>query len=99
MLYIINKSHADSQALNNCLQRASRGDGILLIEHAVYSALNVKQSPLHVLLDNEVTVHALTPDMQARGLQQSACFSFVEYVDYAGFVGLIEDSSAVRSCF
>jgi len=99
MLYIINKSHADSQALNNCLQRASKGDGILLIEHAVYSALNVKHSPLHLLLDSEVAVYALTPDMQARGLQESACFSFVEYVDYAGFVGLIEDSSAVRSCF
>jgi len=99
MLYIINKSHADSQALNNCLQRASRGDGILLIEHAVYSALNVELSPLNVLQNNEVAVYALTPDMQARGLQESACFSFVEYVDYAGFVGLIEDSSAVRSCF
>jgi len=99
MLYIVNKSHANSQALHDCLQRTSAGDSVLLIEHAVYSALNVKQTPLLTTQHSELKIFALSPDMQARGVQQEACLEFIEYVDYQGFVELVENNSVLRSCF
>ena len=99
MLYIVNKSHASSQGLHDCLQRASAGDAVLLIEHAVYSALNVKQTPLLTMSHSELKIFALSPDMQARGVQQAACLEFIQYVDYQGFVELVENNSVLRSYF
>ena len=98
MLYIVNKSHTSSQTLSQCLQRASEGDAVLLIEHAVYSALNTKQTPL-ARLDHELDVFVLSPDMQARGLEKTACLGFVQYTDYQGFVELVATNAVVRSCF
>ena len=98
MLYIINKSHANSQALDQCLQRASEGDAVLLIEHAVYSALDTKQTPL-ARLDRELDVFVLSPDMQTRGLEKTECLGFIQYTDYQGFVELVATNAVVRSCF
>ena len=99
MLYIINKSHTDSLALSKCLQAASATDVVLLIEHAVYAALELSQTPLAAMAGSAMTVYALSPDMQARGVQQAACLDFIQYVDYAGFVELVAANQPIRSCF
>ncbi len=98
MLYIINKNHADNQALHHCLQRVSAGDSVLLIEHAVYAALDVESTPLQTLPEN-VGVFVLKDDMQARGVPQAACLDFIQLVDYQGFVELVTTHTVHRSYF
>ena len=99
MLYIINKSPSQSQALKNCVDQAIADDVILLIENAVYAAINSTQSNLLQLLNDQVVVYALTPDLQARGIGLDQCYGGVEPVDYAGFVMLVTEHQPVRSCF
>lgn len=97
MLYIINKNLSQSSALKNCVDQAIAGDVILLIENAVYAALNTAQST--VLLNDQVSVYVLTPDLQARGIHFDQCYNSVKPVDYAGFVMLVTQHQPIRSCF
>ncbi|MEH6503209.1 MAG: sulfurtransferase complex subunit TusB [Cycloclasticus sp.] len=99
MLYIVNKSCSDSTALKNCVERACDGDAILLIENAVYAGISSPETSTLQGIADGVGVYALTPDMQARGLDCSQYFSFVRYVDYAGFVALVESNKPIRSWF
>ncbi|MBQ0725266.1 MAG: sulfurtransferase complex subunit TusB [Cycloclasticus sp.] len=99
MLYIINKNPSQSLALKNCVDQAIAGDAILLIENAVYAAINTAQSTLLQSLDDQVSVYALTPDLQARGIGLNQCYARIEPVDYAGFVMLVTEHQPVRSCF
>ena len=96
MLYIINKK---SDVIADCAQRASGNDVILLIENAVYAAVAVKNpSALSELVD-DVTVFALTPDLRARGIDEKRCHGHIQFVDYKGFVELVEHNNPIRSCF
>lgn len=95
MLYIVNK-HAD--VLIDCLERASIKDVILLIEGAVYAAVNKPQPSVLSEQIGGVAMYALLPDMQARGIDVARCYEHIHYVDYAGFVELVEENNPVRSC-
>ena len=95
MLYIVNK-HAD--VLIDCLERASIKDVILLIEGAVYAAVNKPQPSVLSEQISGVAMYALLPDMQARGIEVARCYAHIQYVDYAGFVELVEENNPVRSC-
>tara|TARA_R110002095_G_scaffold82024_1_gene71334 strand:+ start:1238 stop:1537 length:300 start_codon:yes stop_codon:yes gene_type:complete len=99
MLYIVNKNCTDSGALQSCVERARDGDVILLIENAVYAGISSPETSVLQEVADGVDVYTLTPDMQARGLDPSQCFDFVHYVDYAGFVGLVETNKPIRSYF
>jgi tRNA 2-thiouridine synthesizing protein B len=99
MLYIVNKNCTDSGALQSCVERARDGDVILLIENAVYAGVSSPETSVLQGVADGVDVYSLTPDMQARGLDSSQCFDFVHYVDYAGFVELVESNKPIRSCF
>jgi tRNA 2-thiouridine synthesizing protein B len=99
MLYIINKNPSQNLALKNCVDQAIAGDVILLIESAVYAVINAAQSTLLQSLDDQVSVYALIPDLQARGIALDQCYGGVNVVDYAGFVGLVTEHQPVRSCF
>ncbi|ORU94383.1 MAG: hypothetical protein A6F72_08735 [Cycloclasticus sp. symbiont of Poecilosclerida sp. N] len=92
MLFILNK--------NNCIARmhienAAKGDIILLIEEAVYAAIENNQPRLA----SDAKVYALEPDMQARGITAKQCQCDTEYVDYNGFVELVATNNPVRSAF
>lgn len=99
MLYIVNKNCTDNGALQSCVERARDGDVILLIENAVYAGISSQETSVLQEVADGVDVYTLTPDMQARGLDPSQCFDFVHYVDYAGFVGLVESNKPIRSYF
>ena len=99
MLYIVNKNCTDSGALQSCVERARDGDVILLIESAVYAGISSPETSVLRGVAGGVDVYGLTPDMQARGLDPNRCFDFVRYVDYAGFVELVESNKPIRSCF
>lgn len=96
MLYIVNKK---GEVLESCIERAMADDVILLIEEAVLAAVVTRPpSVLSELLSN-VSVYALTPDMDARGIDVKRCYEHIQYVDYVGFVELVENNKPVRSCF
>lgn len=96
MLYIVNKK---GDALINCIDTVSVDDVILLIEGAVYAALATTQPSTLSERVNGVAIYALMPDMQARGIDVARCYEHIQYVDYAGFIDLVEHNNPVRSCF
>jgi tRNA 2-thiouridine synthesizing protein B len=99
MLYIVNKNCTDSSALKNCVERACDGDAILLIENAVYGGISSPGNTALQGVADGVGVYALTPDMQARGLDASQYVDFIRFVDYAGFVTLVGSNKPIRSWF
>lgn len=96
MLYIVNKK---GEALTNCVARASANDVILLIEDAVFAALVTKEPSVLAALSSDVLVYALMPDILARGIAEERCYAHIQYLDYAGFVALVEQHNPIRSCF
>lgn len=96
MLYIVNKSPSDSQALVNCLQRARTGDAVLLIEHAVLAVCS-SQRLLAEAIKAGVAAFALQPDMQARGIEVTRGLDNIQCIDYSGFVELVENNKVIRS--
>lgn len=96
MLYIVNKK---GDALINCIDTVSVDDVILLIEGAVYAALATSLPTVLSERINGVAIYALMPDMQARGIDVARCYEHIQYVDYAGFIDLVEYNNPVRSCF
>lgn len=89
MLHVINHSPFRSESLQSSLRFLLPGDVILLIEDAVYGALeNTKftENMKKALENNEVCV--LEPDLQARGV--SNVIGEIRKVDYEGFVELVE---------
>lgn len=96
MLYIVNKK---GEVLDDCIERVTADDVILLIEEAVFAAVVTKPSSALSTLTSNIRVYALMPDMQARGIDANRCYEHIQYVDYAGFVELVENNKPVRSCF
>jgi tRNA 2-thiouridine synthesizing protein B len=92
MLYLINKNN---HAISSCANRASDGDVVLLIEDAVFAAISNNE----LTFNKGVSIYALKPDMQARGIVEEVCRKRIEYVDYTGFVALVEGNNPIRSYF
>ena len=89
VLHLVNRSPGASLALSLCLERAGTGDAVLLLEGGVYAA--VKGSAWASRLAEampQVFVHALAPDLAARGIATEEILAGVALVDYEGFVGL-----------
>ncbi len=101
-LHLINKSPARSSALNDCLSVLefdnNSASAILLIEDAVYAALN--RSSYAYLQEKikslAIPCYVLKEDMLLRGLHAGLIESF-SIVDYAGFVQLSIDYNKVQS--
>lgn len=92
MLFILNKNNALARAY---IENAMKGDIVLLIEEAVYSAIENNNSRLMTTAQ----VYVLEPDMQARGITAQQCQSSIEAIDYNGFVELVVTNNPVRSVF
>ncbi|CAM2989929.1 sulfurtransferase complex subunit TusB [Vibrio rarus] len=85
MLHIVTRLNA----LDDLARYLFDTDNVLLTEEAVY-AVN-PQHKKHALLPVTVTVSALLPDLQARGVE-SVCAPHITLVDFAGFVDLTAES-------
>ena len=97
MLHTVNKSPFDNGTLRACLQHARQGSAVLLIEDGVYAAARdtaVSKQVQEAL--KSVPIYALGPDVEARGLQ-SRVMDGIHLVDYAGFVDLVAEHTAVQS--
>ena len=97
MLNIVNKSTFQSTSLDTCLRMAQPGQGLLLIEDAIYAA--TKGSTAEAAIRSACStlkVYALQPDMDARGVTAKA-IEGVTLVDYSGFVDLVAQYSTSNS--
>jgi tRNA 2-thiouridine synthesizing protein B len=97
MLHTVNKSPFEHTALETCLRFARQGSAVLLIEDGVYAAAKgTSVSPRIEQALKTVTICALKPDVEARGMQNRV-MDGVRLVDYGGFVDLVVEHDAVQS--
>ena len=98
ILHTVNKSPFQNNSLDSCLRIAKAESGILLIEDAVYAAV---ESQNGILTEQVLSLHklyALIPDLKARGLLERVKPG-IELVDYDGFVALTENFKSVQSWY
>ncbi|UJF19199.1 sulfurtransferase complex subunit TusB [Vibrio sp. SS-MA-C1-2] len=86
MLHLIKKSPFQSQLVKQCLQYSSNQDAILLYQDGIYAGLSGSECAT-LLKNSNLEIYILTPDLEARGLEDKIEQSF-KRVDYKGFVGL-----------
>ena len=99
MLHTVNKSPFDHNTFETCLKFARQGSAVLLIEDGVYAAARdtaVSKQVQEAL--KSVSIYALKPDVEARGMQNRV-MDGVRLVDYGGFVDLVAEHNAVQSWF
>lgn len=97
MLHTVNKSPFENRALETCLKYARRGSAVLLIEDGVYAAArDTAVAPRLREALKTVSIYALKPDVEARGMQDRV-MDGVRLVDYGGFVDLVAGHNAVQS--
>jgi len=97
MLHTVNKSPFEHKVLETCLRFVRPGSAVLLIEDGVYAAAkDTAVSPQVQEAMKTVSIYALEPDVQARGMQ-SRVMDGVHLVDYGGFVDLVAEHNAVQS--
>jgi len=97
MLHTVNKSPFEHKALETCLRFARQGSAVLLIEDGVYAAARdtaVSKQVQEAL--KSVSIYALKPDIEARGMQHRV-MDGIRLVDYGGFVDLVAEHNAVQS--
>lgn len=97
MLHTINKSPFGHGTFETCLKFAQQGSAVLLIEDGVYAAARdttVSKRVQEAL--KSVSIYALKPDVEARGMQNRV-MDGVRLVDYEGFVDLVVEHNAVQS--
>ena len=97
MLHTVNKSPFEHKALETCLKFARQGSAVLLIEDGVYAAAKgTALSPRLQEVLKTMSIYALKPDVEARGMQNRV-MDGVRLVDYGGFVDLVVEHNAVQS--
>jgi len=96
-LHTVNKSPFEKNSFDSCVAYAKEGSAILLIEDAVYAAMQGTSFEGKVTGLDGVKLYALGPDLNARGLSADKVISGVEIVDYAGFVELSIEHDKVVS--
>jgi tRNA 2-thiouridine synthesizing protein B len=97
MLHTVNKSPFEHNVFETCLKFARQGSAVLLIEDGVYAAARdtaVSKQVQEAL--KSVSIYALKPDVEARGMQNRV-MNGVRLVDYGGFVDLVAEHNAVQS--
>lgn len=97
MLHIVNKSHAQTSALQSCLRLAQAGSALLLIEDAVYAATGAVAAGSGIAESMpRLAVYVLQPDVVARGMAGKLAAG-VTAVGYAGFVDLVVEHPSNQS--
>lgn len=99
-LHLVFSSPWTGSALADCLRAAADGDAVLLLQDGVYAVAPGEQARalLAQAQRQQLTLHALSPDLQARGLL-IANGSPVRAVDDDGFVALTERFARTVSWF
>lgn len=97
ILHTVNKSPFEKQTLSSCIAHVCDGDAVLMIEDAVYAAI-AGTSAASLLEGNEkISIYALGPDLDARGLGDVDLIPGLKIVDYNGFVDLAVEYDKTQS--
>lgn len=88
ILHMVNKSPFENQSLRSCIDHASDGDAILMIEDAVYGAVAGTAASSQLAAGKNLSIFALGPDLEARGITKAKLATGLTVVDYNGFVDL-----------
>jgi tRNA 2-thiouridine synthesizing protein B len=98
-LHTVNKSPFERNSLESCLSLCKPDASVLLIEDAVVGALQNTSVSKQILeaMASGVKVYALNEDLEARGLPPGRLINQISIVDYAGFVDLAAENTAVQS--
>ncbi len=98
LLHTVNKSPFEKSSLKSCIRLAAKGSSILLMEDGVYGAVKgTENSPMVADATGKVTIYALGPDLDARGVNKNNLIDGVKVVDYSGFVDLVAEHSATQA--
>ena len=98
ILHTVNKSPFEKNSLDTCLGYALDGSSVLLTEDGVYAAIDGSAVSARVReAMGRVKVHALEPDLRARGIDTGKLIEGVELVGYDGFVDLVTGHDKVQS--
>jgi tRNA 2-thiouridine synthesizing protein B len=97
-LHTVNKSPFEKTSLQTCLDYATSGSAVLLIEDGVYGALagTSVESRVKSALDS-VKIYVLGADLKARGFAEERVVPGISVVDYAGFVDLAAEHTKVQA--
>jgi tRNA 2-thiouridine synthesizing protein B len=97
-LHTVNKSPFEKTSLQTCLDYATSGAAVLLIEDGVYGAVagTSVESRVKSALDS-VKIYVLGPDLKARGFAEERVVPGISVVDYAGFVDLAAEHTKVQA--
>lgn len=91
MLHLINESPFESMCLDDCLKYASKGSSIILYEDGVYAAMpGSSVADRMSAAAKDYKVYVLSEDLKMRGVDK--VMDGITEVDYAGFVGLVEEN-------
>ncbi|SDD12027.1 sulfurtransferase complex subunit TusB [Ruegeria marina] len=97
-LHTVNKSPFGNTALSSCLGHCLTGDAVLLIEDAVYGALDGSAMASEVKARmGEVALYVLEGDLKARGIDAGKLISGAQPVGYDGFVDLVTEHDRTQS--
>ena len=98
MLHTVNKSPFEKNSLDTCLRLIDDSSSVLLIEDAVYGALeNTSISDKIKKVQQATKFYVLGPDLKARGLDKSSLISNIEVIDYKGFVTLTVENDKIQN--
>ncbi len=98
MLHTVNKSPFERNTLESCLRLAKAGSAVLLMEDAVYGAMQATEMADRITQRmDELTFYVLGPDVAARGLGGAPLIDGIETIDYGGFVDLVVAHDATQA--
>lgn len=98
VLHTTNKSPLQTRDLQSCLRLSRPGCGILLMEDAVYGALNGTAAAAALAeAAKDKKIYVLGPDLEARGFTADQVAPAVKVVDYGGFVDLVVEYHHVQA--
>ncbi|MCP5374354.1 MAG: sulfurtransferase complex subunit TusB [Hyphomicrobiales bacterium] len=90
MLHTVNKSPFERTNLKSCLRLAGKGDAIMLIEDAVYAAVQgTAVADTMAGAKDDFQVYVMGPDLDARGISRDSVIDGINVVGYDGFVDLV----------
>lgn len=94
ILHIVNKSPYEKNSLTTAVGYAKDGDTVLLIEDAVYAAVQSGAASAQL---SGLDVAVMGSDLAARGIAEDKLADGINVVDYAGFVDLVEAKDSTQS--
>lgn len=98
MLHTINKSPFERNSLDSCLGHLKEGASVLLIEDAIYGAINGNAVTGKIkAVFGKCKFYVLGPDVKARGIDEKRVIEGINIVDYSGFVDLVTNHDSVQS--